>query len=142
MRASVALVRLMVGSFSGTASRPRIEAAFMEPVNGCASRFRHLRRHHDGHVGAAPEALLVKVKVLVVRARRRAAARADGAPVAALEDGAVAFAFYRARPLVDVARRVVNAEGAPARRPRARRLALPDVVDLGERERAVANGEQ
>ncbi len=56
------------------------------------------------HVGAAAEALLIEDVVLVVRSRRRPAARAHRAPVATLED-ARPLAFARgARPLVDVAR--------------------------------------
>src|SRR5580692_4724887 len=119
-----------------------IEVVIPRTVNGRGLRFCHFGRDGGGRVGAAAEALLVKIELLVVSARRRTAPRADGSPVTALEDGAVSVVLHRARPFVDVARRVVDTEGAAAGRSRARRLALPDVVDLFQCERAVAIGKE
>src|SRR6185437_16221326 len=57
-------------------------------------------------------------------------------------DGRVALVLDGFGPLVDVAGHVVDAERALAERVGPGRLALPHVVDLADRERAVANGEE
>src|SRR5262249_30264065 len=86
---------------------------------------------------AAAEALLVEAVILVVRARRRPTPRAHGAPVATLQDRGPLARSHRLRPLVDVAGHVVNAERALAARPRPRRDALPEPVELGSRGRPI-----
>src|SRR5262249_12042865 len=83
---------------------------------------------------------LVEAEILAVRGRHRAAARADGAPVAALEAALVGLAALVHDPLVDVAGHVVDAEGADARLARAARLALPEALDLGVARLGVGEG--
>src|ERR1700678_3532309 len=142
MRASVAVSRLMWAPVMLTL---KAGVEVRNPTSRSAALSTGLcdvRSRRNRCVRAAAKALLVKVKVLVVDARRCPAPRSHRAPVPPLEDGAVTFALHGARPFVDVARRVVDAEGALACRPCARRLALPDVVDLGKGQRAVAIREE
>src|SRR5262245_21086661 len=65
-----------------------------------------------------------------MRARCWTAARAHRSPIAALQDRRTT-GDGGARPLVDVARHVIDAEHALALRLRSRRDALPELIELG-----------